>query len=104
MPVCRQGHREDRADGEDLTAKFEGTQLIWFKVDKDGDCVKVIGGEIGGDDSGLVISESGVTKRHGDEIVGYAFDAETRITHERLSGKTGLTGFRQIVPFTNREM
>ena len=26
------------------------------------------------------------------------------ITHERLSGKTGLTGFRQIVPFTNREM
>ena len=66
------------ADGEDLTAKFEGTQLIWFKVDKDGNGVKVIGGEIGGDDSGLVISESGVTKRHGDEIVGYAFDAETR--------------------------
>ena len=66
------------ADGEDLAAKFEGTQLIWFKVDKDGNGVKVIGGEIGGDDSGLVISESGVTKRHGDEIVGYAFDAETR--------------------------
>ena len=66
------------AEGEDITAKFEGTQLIWFKVDKDGDDVKVIGGEIGGDDSGLVISESGVTKRHGDEIVGYAFDAETR--------------------------
>lgn len=66
------------ADGEDLTAKFEGTQLIWFKVDKDDNGVKVIGGEIGGDDSGLVISESGVTKRHGDEIVGYAFDAETR--------------------------
>ena len=28
------------ADGEDLTAKFEGTQLIWFKVDKDGNAVK----------------------------------------------------------------
>ena len=78
---CRfvgKGIEKTVADGEDLTAKFEGTQLIWFKVDKDGDDVKVIGGEIGGDDSGLVISESGVTKRHGDEIVGYAFDAETR--------------------------
>ena len=79
--LCRfvgKGIEKIVADGEDLAAKFEGTQLIWFKVDKDGDDVKVIGGEIGGDDSGLVISESGVTKRHGDEIVGYAFDAETR--------------------------
>ena len=32
----------------------------------------------GGDDSGLVVSESGVTKVWMDEIVGYAFDAETR--------------------------
>ena len=55
--------RASRRWGEDLNAKFEGTQLIWFKVDKDGDGVKIIGGEIGGDDSGLVISESGVTKR-----------------------------------------
>ena len=31
-----------------------------------------------GDDSGIVVSESGVTKTYGDEIVGYAFDAETR--------------------------
>ena len=66
------------ADGEDLNAKFEGTQLIRFKVDKDGDGVKVVGGEIGGDDSGIFMTESGVTKRHGDEIVGYAFDPETR--------------------------
>ena len=66
------------ADGEDLTEKFEGTQLIRFKVDKDGDCVKVVGGEMGGDDSGIVITESSVTKRHGDGIVGYAFDSETR--------------------------
>ena len=36
------------AEGEGLTAKFEGTQLIRFKVDKDGDGVKVVGGEIGG--------------------------------------------------------
>ena len=66
------------AHGEDLTEKFEGTQLIRFKVDKDGDGVKVVGGEIGGDDSGIFMTESGVTKRHGDEIVGYAFDSETR--------------------------
>ena len=66
------------AEGEDLTAKFEGTQLIRFKVDRDGNDVKVIGGEMGGDDSGIVVSESGVTKRWGDEIVGYAFDGETR--------------------------
>ena len=65
-------------DGEDLTAKFEGTQLIRFKVDKNGNSVTVIGGEMGGDDSGIVVSESGVTKRWGDEIVGYAFDGETR--------------------------
>ena len=66
------------ADGEDLRARFEGTQMIRIKVDKDGDGVKVVGGEMGGDDSGIVVSESGVTKCWGDEIVGYAFDAETR--------------------------
>ena len=65
-------------DGEDLRARFEGTQMIRFKVDKDGDDVKVVGGEMGGDDSGIVVSESGVTKVYGDEIVGYAFDSETR--------------------------
>lgn len=66
------------ADGEDLRARFEGTQMIRIKVDKDGDGVKVVGGEIGGDDSGIFMTESGVTKCWGDEIVGYAFDAETR--------------------------
>ena len=66
------------ADGEDLRAGFEGTQLIRIKVDKDGDGVKIVGGEMGGDDSGIVVSESGVTKTYGDEIVGYAFDAEPR--------------------------
>ena len=66
------------ADGEDLRARFEGTQMIRIKVDKDGDGVKVVGGEMGGDDSGIVVSESGVMKTYGDEIVGYAFDAETR--------------------------
>ena len=67
------------ADGEDLTAKFEGQiTMLRFKLEKDGSGVKVVGGEMGGDDSGIVISENGVMKRHGDEIVGYAFDAETR--------------------------
>ena len=67
------------ADGEDLRARFEGQiRMLRFKVDKDGDNVKVVGGEMGGDDSGIVMSESGVTKTYGDEIVGYAFDSETR--------------------------
>ena len=66
------------ANGEDLGANFEGTQLLRFKVEKDGNAEKVVGGELGGDDSGIVVSESGVTKVWGDEIVGYAFDDETR--------------------------
>ena len=39
------------ADGEDLGARFEGTQIIRFKVDKDGNDVKVVGGEMEGDDT-----------------------------------------------------
>ena len=35
-------------------------------------------GFLGGDDSRVVVSESGVTKVWGDEVVGYAFGAETR--------------------------
>ena len=66
------------ADGEDLGARFEGTQMMRFKLERDGNDVKVVGGEMGGDDSGIVVSESGVTKTYGDEIVGYAFDPETR--------------------------
>lgn len=38
----------------------------------------MVGGELGGDDSRVVVSESGVTKVYGDEVVGYAFGAETR--------------------------
>ena len=68
------------ADGEDLGARFEGTQMIRIKVDKDGNDVKVVGGEMGGDDSGIVVSETGVTQTYGEEIVGYAFDPETRST------------------------
>ena len=78
---CRfvgEGMEKMVADGEGLRARFEGTQMIRIKVDKDGDGVKVVGGEMGGDDSGIVVSESGVTKTYGDEIVGYAFDHETR--------------------------
>ena len=80
MEHCRfvgEGIEKAVADGEDLLEKFEGTQMLRFKVDKDGGSMKVVGGELGGDDSGIVVSESSVTKRIGDEIVGYAFDAET---------------------------
>lgn len=67
------------ADGEDLNAKFEGQiRMLRFKVEKDGGDVKIVGGEMGGDDSHIVVSESGVTKIYSDEIVGYAFDPETR--------------------------
>ncbi len=51
-----------------------------FKVERDDGGEKVVGGELGGDDSGIIVSESGVTKRWGDEIVGYAFDEETSAT------------------------
>ena len=67
------------AEGIDLCEYFENQMpLLRFKVDKDGNDVKVVGGEGGGDDSGIIVSESGVTRIYGDEIVGYAFDSETR--------------------------
>ena len=67
------------AEGEDLTAKFDGQiTMLRFKLEKDGSGVKVVGGEMEGDDSHVVVSERGVTKTYGDEIVGYAFDPETR--------------------------
>ena len=66
------------ADDEDINAQFEGTQIIRFKVEKDGNDVKVVGGEMDGDDSHVVISESGVTKEYMGQIVGHPFDAETR--------------------------
>ena len=69
---------KDVADGEDLLARFEGTQIMRFKVEREGERETVVGGELGGDDSGIVVSESGVTKLFGDEIVGYAFSSETR--------------------------
>lgn len=67
------------AAGMDLGEYFGGqAPMFRFKVDKDGNEVNVVGGEMGGDDSHLIISERGVTKTYGDEIVGYAFDPETR--------------------------
>ena len=68
---------EDVAAGRSLVDRFEGTQMLRFIVEKDGSEIRVVGGEMGGDDSGIVLSERGVTKRFGDEIVGYAFDGET---------------------------
>ena len=78
---CRQvgkGIERCVAEGGDLAAQFEGVQLLRFKVEKEDGVERVVGGELGGDDSGLVVSERGVTKVWLDEIVGYAFDAETR--------------------------
>ncbi len=66
------------ADNEDLGARFEGVQMMRFKVEKDCNDVKVVGGELGGDDSGIVISESSVTRQCGGEIVGCALNEETR--------------------------
>lgn len=66
------------AEGGDLLAHFEGLPMLRFKVESAEGRERVVGGEVGGDDSGLVVSESGVTKTWMDEIVGYAFDAETR--------------------------
>lgn len=77
---CRfvaQGIVDAVATGEDLGEKFEGVQMVRFKVVKEGADVKVVGGEIGGDDSGIVISEEGVTKMFAGQIVGYQFDEET---------------------------
>ena len=47
-------------------------------MERDGNRETVVGGELGGDDSHVVVSESCVTKTFGDEIVGYAFGDETR--------------------------
>ena len=67
------------ADGEDLLARFEGKiSMVRFKVEKDCSDVKIVGGEMDVKDSHIVVSESGVTETYGDEIVGYAFDPETR--------------------------
>ena len=69
---------ESIADGVDLGEYFNNqTPMFRFKVDKDGNDMKVVGGELGGDDSHIVVSERGVSKTYGDEIVGYAFAPET---------------------------
>ena len=73
---CRfvgEGIEKSVADGEDLLARFEGTPILRFKVERDGGRETVVGGELGGDDSRVVVSESGVTK-----TFGYAFGAGTR--------------------------
>ena len=78
---CRfvgEGIEKSVADGEDLFARFEGTPILRFKAEREGGRETVVGGELGGDDSRVVVSESGVTKVWGDEVVGYAFGAETR--------------------------
>ena len=64
--------------GEDLGKWFEGVQNITFRIEKNGREIEVVGGEIAPDDSGIYTTEKGVFKFFGDELVGYAFDGETR--------------------------
>jgi hypothetical protein len=81
MAHCREvGERIERcvAEGGDLFAQFEGVQMLNFKLEKTDAGPKVVGGELGGDDSRITVSESGATKPWNDEIVGYAFTPETR--------------------------
>lgn len=78
---CRfvgEGIERDVAEGKDLFDIFGNLPMLRFKVEKDGNAETVVGGELGGDDSGIVVSESGVTKVWADEVVGYAFTPETR--------------------------
>ena len=76
---CREvGEGIAAAAGEDLGKRFEGVQNITFRIVRDGSEIKVVGGEIAPDDSGIYTTEKGVFKFFGDELVGYAFDAETR--------------------------
>ena len=66
------------AAGEDLGKRFEGVQNITFRIEKNGSEIEVVGGEIAPDDSGIYTTEKGVFRFFGDELVGYAFDRETR--------------------------
>ena len=66
------------AAGEDQGAKFEGAQGGTFRIEKNGSEIEVVGGEIAPDDSGIYTTEKGVFKFFGDELVGFAFDRETR--------------------------
>ena len=67
------------ANGCDLLDFFEGgVSRLLFKVEREDGAERLVGGEAEGGDSGLVISERGVTKVWLDEIVGYAFDDATR--------------------------
>ena len=66
------------AAGEDLGARLEGAQGITFRIEKDESGIEVVGGEIAPDDSGIYTTEKGVFRFYGDELVGYAFDMETR--------------------------
>ena len=51
--------------------------MFRFKVEKEGNEVKAVGGELGGDDSHVVVFERGVMKTYSDESRGYAFNPET---------------------------
>lgn len=72
MAHCREvGERIERcvAEGGDLFAQFEGVQMLNFKLEKTDAGLKVVGGELGGDDPRITVSESGASKPWNDEIV-----------------------------------
>ena len=67
------------ADGGELEEFFtDGNQTFWFKVLKDGERERVVGGEILGDDTGRIISERDVTAGYANRVVGYVFNEETK--------------------------
>ena len=80
--LCRQKGKEIEKwleDGGELLDFFEGgVSRLLFKVEREDGAERLVGGEAEGGDSGLVISERGVTKVWLDEIIGYAFDDATR--------------------------
>lgn len=79
---CRQtGKKIEKclASGGDLLDFFVGgVSRLQFKVERGGGVERLVGGEAECGDVRVVVSESGVTKVWMDELVGYAFEDETR--------------------------
>ena len=68
---CRfvgEGIEKDIAEGKYLGERFEGMPRMRFKVERDGGKETVAGGELVGGDSGIAVSESGVTNLFGAAV------------------------------------
>lgn len=80
--ACREKGKEIEKfveEGGDLIDFFVGgVSRMQFKVEREDGVERLTGGEAECGDSRFVVSERGVTRIWLDEIVGYAFDDETR--------------------------